>query len=294
MNDLTLLDISMKASFESFFKEDDISNNDFYHLNISNEKVRCILKFKSNMVISGLPYFLSTFRYLAATDNISEYNNILEYEGKAIDYSLEDLQSRKYQTISFNLPFNIALTGERIALNLLQRASSIATITNKFVKKAEKKQIAILDTRKTTPGLRSLEKYAVRVGGGDNHRFGQTNSWMIKDNHKEFYGGLKEAWKFFKDQKVFYNNIVVEIHDLNELEEAEKLGVTRVMLDNFCPKDINLAIENKPKDMTYEISGGINLANIDDYLIKGVDAISIGALTHSPKHVDISLDMVRE
>jgi nicotinate-nucleotide pyrophosphorylase (carboxylating) len=187
------------------------------------------------------------------------------------------------------IPFNIALSGERLALNLLQHASSIATWTDKHVQIANKKGIKILDTRKTTPGLRTLEKYAVRVGGGFNHRFGQTETWMIKDNHKSSLGGLEGAWSFFINQGAFYNNIVVEIHSLEELRKAVSLGCMNLMLDNFKPQEIREALSLKKAGMTFEVSGGLHLSTLEDFLIEGVDALSLGSLTYSAPRVDLSL-----
>jgi nicotinate-nucleotide pyrophosphorylase (carboxylating) len=187
------------------------------------------------------------------------------------------------------MPFNIAVTGERLALNLVQHASSIATWTAKHVELASHQGIKILDTRKTTPGLRSLEKYAVRVGGGYNHRLGQTDTWMIKDNHKTSLGGLEGAWKFFLGQGAFYNNIVVEIHSIDELKEAIRLGCKNIMLDNFSPDLIKEAVKLKQSGMTFEVSGGLNLQTLPQYLIAGVDALSLGSLTYSAPRVDLSL-----
>jgi len=157
------------------------------------------------------------------------------------------------------------------------------------VKIAHESGIKILDTRKTTPGLRFLEKYAVRVGGGFNHRMGQTDTWMIKDNHKSFFGGLKGALEFFGKMGSFYNSVVVEIHNTSELEEAISHGVKHVMLDNFTPEQVSEAISLKRDSMTFEVSGGINLDNIKNYLISGVDGISIGKITYDAPSVDISL-----
>jgi nicotinate-nucleotide pyrophosphorylase (carboxylating) len=154
---------------------------------------------------------------------------------------------------------------------------------------AKEKGIKILDTRKTTPGLRSLEKYAVRLGGGFNHRLGQADTWMIKDNHKSSLGGLAGAWKFFNDQGAFYNNIVVEIHSQDELKEAIALGCRHVMLDNFTPDKIREAVKVKVPGMTFEVSGGLTLKTIPDYLIDGVDALSLGSITYSAPRVDLSL-----
>ena len=134
-----------------------------------------------------------------------------------------------------------------------------------------------------------LEKYAVRVGGAHNHRFSQADAWMIKDNHKTFFGGLEPAWKYFQSMQTFYQNIIVEIHSLDELKQAFDLGVKHVMLDNFSVADLKAAVEMKIAGVTYEVSGGVKLDNINDFLIDGIDAISIGALTHSSPHIDLSM-----
>lgn len=264
---------------ETYFYEDDLSRNLYYMNSLPSDLVKCQLKLKDDLIVAGLPFFVEVFNYLGAQ---LDYSYFKEFEAQRVLKS--DLKE-----IHFELPFNIALTGERIALNLLQKASSIATNTNMYVERVKNTGITILDTRKTTPGHRSLEKYAVRVGGGANHRLGQADMWMVKDNHKSFFGGVKEAVTFFREINSFYTPLEVEVHDINELKEVKELGVKHIMLDNFSPDQIRLAIKEKSDAMTYEVSGGIRLSNIDEYLIEGVDAISIGALTNDAKNVDISL-----
>lgn len=264
-----------------FLEEDDLFTNFGYISSLPDDRVRCSLKLKDDLVVAGLPFFFGTFSFLGAGLNLKE---LLAYEGKFVS---------KGDTLEFDLPFGVALTGERVALNLLQMASSIATHTKKFVDKAYGSSVKILDTRKTTPGHRALEKYAVLKGGGFNHRFGQTDCFMIKDNHKTFFGGLAQALSFFKSQNSFYRPIVVEIHDLEELKQAQELGVTHLMLDNFSPDQVREAVKLKKPHQTYEISGGIRLENLEDYLLEGVDAISSGSLTYDAPHVDISLKYKR-
>jgi nicotinate-nucleotide pyrophosphorylase (carboxylating) len=272
-----LLEKGLEADLARFFEEDDLQGNAYYLRELPETIVECQLKIKSDLLLCGLPYFVAAFNFLGGNLN---YETFKKYEGK---------EFAKGEVIPFSLPFSIALTGERVALNLLQRGSAVATFTSKFVNLASPQKIRILDTRKTTPGLRSLEKYAVRVGGGFNHRFSQADVWMIKDNHKTFFGGLAPAWEFFQKMQTHYQGIVVEIHSLNELKLAIDLGVKHVMLDNFSLNDIKKAIELKTAGMTIEISGGVKLENCEQYLIGGVDAISIGALTHSAPHVDLSM-----
>jgi nicotinate-nucleotide pyrophosphorylase (carboxylating) len=271
---------SLKQDLEFYFSEDDLSRNFFYMKSLPRKTVSCELKIKDDMVLSGLPFFYEALKYVDEVD--LDWELFEQFEGKSFKKSDKAV-------IKFDLPFHVALTGERIALNLLQRSSSISTFTKKFVELADGSGVKILDTRKTTPGLRSLEKYAVRMGGGFNHRYGQADVWMVKDNHKSFFGGVKEAIEFFKSQGTFYNPIEVEIHDLKELEEAKGCGVRHFMLDNFAPEDIAAAVAVKPADATFEVSGGINLDTVSSYLLPGVDAISIGSLTYAAPSVDLSL-----
>lgn len=279
-----LISNAVRSTIENYFNEDDLSRNLYYINSLPNDLVKCSLKLKDNLVLSGLPYFIEVFKYLG--DESLSYDFFSEYEG--MEFRKDDKKE-----INFELPFSVALTGERIALNLLQHSSSISTYTRKYVKKASDFGIAILDTRKTTPGHRSLEKYAVRVGGGHNHRLGQTDLWMVKDNHKSFFGGVKEAVQFFRDMKGFYTPIEVEVHDIVEFDQVLAMGVKHIMLDNFSPEDIRKVIKKKPTDVTIEVSGGVRLSTLDNYLIKGVDAISVGAITYGAPPVDISLKYQR-
>ncbi len=260
---------------EKWLLEDDLNRNIHYVRTLPSHPVELTLKFKSPLLIAGMDYFCAVFSYLG--EDVSE---LLALEGK-------EFAKPEAVVLTKKLPFNVAVTGERLALNLLQHGSSIATWTKKHVSLSGSTKI--LDTRKTTPGLRGLEKYAVRVGGGFNHRLGQTDLWMIKDNHKSSLGGLKGAYEFFVSQGTFYNNIIAEIHDLKELSEAITLGIKHVMLDNFSPDQIREAVKLKTSGMTIEVSGGIRLETMKDFLIPGVDALSIGALTYSAPKVDISL-----
>ena len=264
----------------NWLEEDDLTRNFHYLRSLPEHPVKMQLKVKSPLILAGTDYLAATFTALGA--NPKHFDFLKEYEGK----TLENGTVIEFPEL---MTFNLAVTGERLALNLVQHASSIATWTQEHVKIAQQKNIKILDTRKTTPGLRSIEKYAVRVGGGFNHRLGQTDTWMVKDNHKTSLGGLKGALKFFVDQGVFYNNIVVEIHSLDELKEAIGLGIRNVMLDNFSPDNIREAVKLKQKDMTFEVSGGLKLSTINDYLIEGVDALSIGSIIYSAPRADLSL-----
>ena len=272
--------------FKPFYDEDRIDENTYYLQQLPNDLVNCRLIIKDNLTLSGLSYFFSAFGYLGYWDQ-SLFDEVFKsFEGK--DFNKSDRTE-----IHFKLPFNVALSGERIGLNLLQHASAISTETKKYTSLANEKGIKILDTRKTTPGLRTLEKYAVRLGGGVNHRFSQTDLWMIKDNHKSFFGGVEGAVNFFKNSGSFYRPIELEVHNLNELEEGRELGIRHFMLDNFSPEQVKQATFTKRDGETFEVSGGINLESINEYLIDGVDAISIGRITYGASPVDISLKYER-
>ncbi len=271
---------SLIPTIKTWLEEDDLIRNYHYTKSLPETEVELFLKVKSPLVLAGADYFIATFAALGADSKDFEF--LQKWDGR-------EFEAGEVIQFPVKLPFAMAVTGERLALNLLQHASSIATWTKKHVDIANKKNIKILDTRKTTPGLRSLEKYAVRVGGGFNHRLGQTDTWMIKDNHKSCLGGLEGAWKFFQEQGAFYNNTVVEIHNIEELNEAIKLGITHVMLDNFSPTNIKEAVKGKKAGMTYEVSGGLKLDTLNDYLIEGVDALSMGSIIYSAPRVDLSL-----
>jgi nicotinate-nucleotide pyrophosphorylase (carboxylating) len=185
------------------------------------------------------------------------------------------------------------LATERLVLNFMQRMSGIATQTNKIVKLVEKYPTRILDTRKTTPGLRLIEKWAVRIGGGHNHRIGLYDMIMLKDNHIDYAGGIKnaisQAHEYLKNTG---KKLKIEVEVRNEIELAEVLeigGVDRIMLDNFSPERIIESLKIIPKTYEIEASGGITIDNIESYAKTGVDFISIGALTHSFKSLDMSL-----
>ncbi len=180
------------------------------------------------------------------------------------------------------------LQAERTALNFLQRMSGIATLTDSLVEKLKGSKARLLDTRKTTPLLRALEKYAVRVGGGFNHRFGLFDMVMLKENHIRSCGGIKEAVKRVKRHNTTYK-VEVEVTNILELEEAVNAGVDRVMLDNMSLEEIKACVKKYGKAVELEVSGGVTAANIRGIAKTGVHFISSGALTHSYKSLDISL-----
>jgi nicotinate-nucleotide pyrophosphorylase (carboxylating) len=185
------------------------------------------------------------------------------------------------------------LIAERTVLNFMQRMSGIATLTRRFVQAMEGTRCRVLDTRKTTPGLRHVEKWAVRIGGGVNHRMGLYDMVMIKDNHADMAGGISRAIaavKAYQHQLGRELPIEVEVRNMKELEEVLITGgVDRIMLDNFGLDDLRLAVKRIRRRVATEASGGITLENAHDYAATGVDYISVGALTHSVGSLDLSL-----
>jgi len=188
------------------------------------------------------------------------------------------------------------LKAERLVLNIMQRMSGIATYTNKIVQLIDGTKTKVLDTRKTTPLFRTLEKQAVKIGGGENHRFGLYDMIMLKDNHIDYAGGIKAA---VTKTKEYLNStgrdlkIEVEARDLNEVKEILAIGgVDRIMLDNFNYSDTKTAVEIIGNTCETESSGGITIDTIRAYAECGVDYISVGALTHSIKSLDISLKAI--
>jgi nicotinate-nucleotide pyrophosphorylase (carboxylating) len=184
------------------------------------------------------------------------------------------------------------LKGERVILNLVQRMSGIATLTHKTVNTLDSGHTKVCDTRKTTPGLRMLEKYAVRCGGGFNHRFGLYDGVMIKDNHISFAGSISKAVEAIRKNAGHMVKIEVETETEEQVIEAVNAGADVIMFDNRTPDEIKELIKLVPSNIITEASGGIQLANIADYRETGVDYISLGYLTHSYKALDISVKVL--
>jgi len=182
------------------------------------------------------------------------------------------------------------LSAERTALSLLGRLSGIATLTGAYVAQVAGTRARVVDTRKTTPGLRALEKYAVRCGGGDNHRFGLDDAVLIKDNHVAAAGGVGAALTRVRERIGHMVKIEVEIDGLDQLAEALAHGPDVIMLDNFSLADMEAAVRLADGRVVLEASGGVDLTTIGAIARTGVDLISVGALTHSAPVLDIGLD----
>ena len=262
------------------FLEEDLGTGDLTtELIVSEETVRAVVKAKEKGVLAGLPFVQELFLMLGGV-----YVKPLVSEGKEFkegDVILE-LEGRA----------DAILSGERVALNILQSLSGIATRTREFVRALEGTGVRILDTRKTTPGYRFFEKYAVRVGGGSSHRFALYDMVLIKDNHKRVAGGLEEALRRVKERVGPAYRIEVEVENLEELEKALDLGVDIVMLDNFSPEEVREAVKIVKGRAKVEVSGGITLENVRDYAIEGVDYISSGSVIYGASWIDLSLKVL--
>lgn len=240
------------------------------------------LMMKSNGTIAGLDIACMVFEEIDPMVEMLKYYNDGDYVKKG-----KSILRLRGKTSSL-------LKGERLALNYLQRMSGIATQTAKLVKKISDYKTKLVDTRKTTPNFRVFEKFAVKCGGGFNHRYGLYDTVLIKDNHIAAAGGLKEAVKRVRDKLGHTIKIEVEVQDEEKLKEAIKLKVDIIMLDNFKPKELKPLIKSVPKGIITECSGNINSRNIVDYAKQGPDIISMGSLTHSYKSLDISMDITTE
>ena len=240
---------------------------------------------KENGIISGIEVAKEIFK---------TYDNSIEFIA-----NLKDGEKVKIGDIAFtvNGSSRTLLTIERLVLNVMQRMSAISTLTDKFVQELKGFNTKVLDTRKTTPLNRFLEKQAVKIGGGHNHRFGLYDMIMLKDNHIDFAGGIKEAIikaNNYIDTENLNLKIEIETRNLQELKEVLKYGgVDRIMLDNFSFEDLKLAVELINGKFETEASGGIDLKTIKNYALCGVDYISVGALTHSVKNMDLSLKAIK-
>lgn len=246
----------------------------------SNLKAKGIIKTSEEGVIAGLDIACLVFQKLDSEIIFQETTK----DGTKV--------ARGKKLAEITGPARTILKGERVALNFLQRMSGIATITSKFCQEVKDFSVRIVDTRKTTPGLRILEKYAVRMGGGYNHRFGLYDAVLIKDNHIAVAGGIKSAVNSVRKQISHTVKIEVEVENLSQLQEALKVQVDIIMLDNMDLETMKEAVKIVKGKALIEASGGITLEKVRKIAQTGVDLISIGALTHSVKSLNISMEII--
>lgn len=262
--------------------DEDIGDGDHSSLGAipPNQKGRARLLVKDFGVICGIDLAAHIFNRL---DSTLVFESLIE-EGSVVNVG----------DIAFNISGNIhsILQAERLVLNFMQRMSGISTFTKRLVDVISGTNAQLLDTRKTTPGMRVFEKYAVSVGGGVNHRMGLYDMVMLKDNHNDYAGGITAGVNQTKSYLKSQNRqlkIEVETRNLEEVEEALSVGVDRIMFDNFSPDDMVKAVNLVNGRCETEASGGITEPTIRNYAETGVDFISVGALTHSVRSLDLSL-----
>lgn len=247
---------------------------------------KAVLKIKQDGILAGMDAAQTIF----ATAEAKSVFRAFKKDGEAM----------KAGENAFEVEASIhtILKCERLVLNCMQRMSGIATLTHTYAEKLKGYKTRILDTRKTTPNFRLLEKEAVRIGGGTNHRFGLYDMIMLKDNHIDFCGGIQpaieQAWKYTQTEQAGLK-IEVETRNIEDVKKVVAIGkgkVFRIMLDNFTPEQIIAALEVIQGDFETEASGGINLTNLTTYAATGVDYISAGALIHQAQSLDLSLKAV--
>lgn len=275
------------SEFIKLALEEDIKDGDHSTLSSIPAGVqgKAILKVKENGILAGVEIAKAIFLHLNPSSQMTIYKN----DGDIINVG--DI------ALELNTDVHTILMGERLALNIMQRMSGIATLTNEHVTKIKDYNCTVLDTRKTTPLFRWFEKQAVKIGGGSNHRFGLYDMIMLKDNHIDYCGSITNAIlkaQAYIQEKNLSIGIEVETRNLKEVQEVMNVGgIQRIMFDNFDPTAIKEAVALVNGQYETEASGGINIDNIADYAAAGVQFISVGALTHHYTSLDLSLKAVK-
>ena len=275
---------------QSFIRQalkEDAGNGDHTSLSTipAGKQGRAKLLIKENGIIAGVAMAVKIF---------NEVDKHLK-----LDILIEDGSKVSNGDIAFYVSGSVhsILLAERLVLNIMQRMSGIATTTRFVVNILKDTNTKVLDTRKTTPNLRYLEKMAVKIGGGENHRFGLYDMILIKDNHVDYAGGIKKAIlasHSYLDKNYIRLPVEIEVRNLTELNEVLEIGkIDRIMLDNFSFQNLKEAVKLVDKRFKTEASGGITVDNVLEYAKCGVDYVSMGALTHSVKSLDMSLKAVK-
>lgn len=278
--------ITMKLNADKYLLmalEEDITSEDVSTNAVMPDYKKGIVDLicKEDGIIAGLDVFGRVFHLLDTS--------------AAIEYKVKDGENVKKGDLLATVTgdIRVLLSGERVALNYLQRMSGIATYTNQLVKLLEGRKTTLLDTRKTTPNQRIFEKYAVRIGGGCNHRYNLSDGVMLKDNHIGAAGSITKAIKMAKEYAPFVRKVEVEVETLEQVKEAADAGADIIMLDNMDIDTMKKAIEIIDGRAQTECSGNVTKENIDRLTDIGVDFISSGALTHSAPIMDISMKNLR-
>ncbi len=238
---------------------------------------KAAIRAKEPLVVAGLDVAVRVFKLLS--DEVSVRSSVRD--GSKVEAGTVLLELRG--------PVRALLAGERVALNILQHLSGVATVTRRFVDAVEGTGTKILDTRKTLPGMRVLEKYAVRVGGGVNHRSSLSEGILVKENHLTACGGVAAAVKAIRKAAPHTLKVEVEASTLDQVEEAVEAGVDSILLDNMSSETIRDAVNRVRGAVQLEVSGTVSLEKVREIAETGVDAISVGRLTHSAPGVDISM-----
>lgn len=279
-------EITMKMNMDELILmalREDISSEDITTNSVMREYKKGTVQLicKEDGIIAGLSVFERTFHLLDKNTEIKFYTK----DGNSV---------KKGELLAeVTGDIRVLLSGERTALNFLQRMSGIATYTNNVVKLLEGSRIKLLDTRKTTPNMRIFEKYAVKIGGGNNHRYNLSDGILLKDNHIDAAGGVKNAVRMAKEYAPFVRKIEVEVENLEMMKEALEAGADIIMLDNMTPEMMKEAVKMAEGKAETECSGNITKENISKVIETGVDYISSGALTHSSPILDVSLKNLR-
>ena len=274
--------VSMKLNADELIKmalREDISNEDVSTNAVLKDfkRGKADLICKQDGVICGLPVFERVFKILDENIGIK----FLAKEGEKV--------KRSQHIAEITGDMRVILQGERTALNYLQRMSGIATYTAQVAELLKGSKTKLLDTRKTTPNMRIFEKYAVKVGGGNNHRYNLSDGVLLKDNHIGAAGGIKNAVKAAKEYSSFVRKIEIEVETLDGVKEAVEAGADIIMLDNMSVEDMTAAVMYIDGRALTECSGNVTKENIKNILSTGVDFVSSGALTHSAPILDLSL-----
>lgn len=274
--------VSMKLNADELIKmalKEDISNEDVSTNAVLKDfkRGKAELICKQDGVICGLPVFERVFKILDENIHIK----FLAKEGEKVH------KSQHIAEITGDM--RVILQGERTALNYLQRMSGVATYTSQVAELLKGGKTKLLDTRKTTPNMRIFEKYAVKVGGGNNHRYNLSDGVLLKDNHIGAAGGIKNAIKAAKEYSSFVRKIEIEVETLEGVKEAVEAGADIIMLDNMSIEDMTAAVKYIGGRALTECSGNVTKENIGNILATGVDFVSSGALTHSAPILDLSL-----